>query len=171
MITITQSQFSGTTAELRARVDSFRQALEDHKTTVGVPAPREIDLVEFLVASDQDFVVEDAPAPPTPPTPEQVKADQRAAIDAARNLAIETGSVAYGGNSYHTDMVFQLHLVGLITAHSSGVVPDSATHPIRTSDNRTVQLGIADIKVLGALVLSAVQNIWQNSFSQKDALK
>jgi len=81
---ITYAQFQGTTAELQARVAAFLQALEDHKLTEGVPAPREDELVEELARSGEPFIVL---APPSPPTEEEAAALEAASALEAKRLA------------------------------------------------------------------------------------
>jgi hypothetical protein len=58
---ISTEDWPGTQQELVDRVNAFVAALEAHKLTVGIPAPREIDLVEQLAASGEEFEVYIAP--------------------------------------------------------------------------------------------------------------
>ena len=84
MISIPWSRFGVDAAGVQARVDAFRQALDDHKRTVGVPAPREDDLIEHLARNDVAFEVEPRPEddpPPTPLTLEQLRATAGMRID------------------------------------------------------------------------------------------
>jgi len=63
---ISPDDWSGTKAELQARVAAFAQAKADHASTEGVPAPFETDLVEQLYHSKDTF---EMPPPPPPPAP------------------------------------------------------------------------------------------------------
>ena len=70
MVTIPQSQFPGLSVnDIQIRIDAFKAALASHALTVGVPAPREDDLIERLARSGEEFQLEteDGPAvvPPT----------------------------------------------------------------------------------------------------------
>lgn len=82
MITVAKGKFEGTQEELQARVDDFKAAKQAHAFTVGVPAPREDDLIEALAASEEPFQIEVEPQPEAP-TPEQVEAAEFAAKRAA----------------------------------------------------------------------------------------
>lgn len=62
MKTVTRTQFNGSTEQLAARVQAFKDALAVHAVTVGVPAPREEDWVEALARTGEPFEVEE-PAP------------------------------------------------------------------------------------------------------------
>ena len=83
---IHHGEWRGTKDEFAARVAALKQAMEDHKLTVGVPAPRdESDLVERVVQTGADYVFEpspqerlaaepqvvEAPLPPPPETKER----------------------------------------------------------------------------------------------------
>jgi hypothetical protein len=72
------AQFGGLEA-LQARVEAFKQAIEAHKGTVGVPAPTEAALVEILAR--QNTTIE--PFDPAPTVP-----DVHSTITAV-NLAFE----------------------------------------------------------------------------------
>lgn len=85
MITIPKAQFAGTTSQLAARVQTFKDALEAHSTTVGVPAPREDDLVEYLARTSEGFEVE-APAP---------EVVQELTLEQRRSLALNDVNFAF----------------------------------------------------------------------------
>jgi hypothetical protein len=72
----------GGLAALQARVDAFKQAIEAHKGTVGVPAPTEAALVEILAR--QNTVIEPYDPTPVPGSPPDVHAAMNAV-----NLAFE----------------------------------------------------------------------------------
>lgn len=55
MIEVSSAVFKGTARELKDRVTSFKAAVTDHSLTVGVPAPREDDLIERLARSPEGF--------------------------------------------------------------------------------------------------------------------
>ena len=55
---VSRALFTGTQEELEARVTAFKEAVEAHKFTVGIPAPREEELIEQLVKLDVPFAVE-----------------------------------------------------------------------------------------------------------------
>lgn len=83
MKTISRAEFDGSTEQLRARVQAFRDALTAHATSVGVPGPRETDLVESLASMDDaEFAVEALPTPPEPPAPPTFEQIQQSAVRA-----------------------------------------------------------------------------------------
>lgn len=52
---VQKGEFPGTRAELEAAIASYRQALEDHKKTVGQPAPwPEYEILRMLVRIPED---------------------------------------------------------------------------------------------------------------------
>lgn len=57
MIKIGTDAWNGTLEELQARVDDFAKAKEEHSRTVGVPAPMETELIEYLWQSGDEFVL------------------------------------------------------------------------------------------------------------------
>lgn len=89
MRTIARGDFQGTNDELRAqleaRVAAFRNALADHAKTVGVPAPRDDDLIESLARSGEAFEIEPEPEKPPLPTPEELIAME---LEAKRQSAL-----------------------------------------------------------------------------------
>jgi hypothetical protein len=80
MKTIPYSLFNGTTEQLITRVEAFRAARIAHASTVGAPAPREEDFVEFLCDLQEPYGVEPKPVvmPPSLP-PTQAELDAQAA--------------------------------------------------------------------------------------------
>ncbi len=73
MLMISHEDWTGTKEELQARISAFAAAREAHKFTEGVPAPREIELVEKIFVSGADFEILKPPLPaplPEPPPPE-----------------------------------------------------------------------------------------------------
>jgi hypothetical protein len=87
---IPRGNFTGTWAEMLARIDAFRAAKIAHASTVGVPAPMEHDTI--MAAAQADTVErgsgwpEDAPPPLPEPTPEEIAAAERqAAIQAVQS--------------------------------------------------------------------------------------
>jgi len=96
MQTIPRTLFNGTTLQLQERLASFQQALEDHKFTKGVPAPREEDFIEHLARTKEPFEVEPERVQPSA---EQLKAAQIAtkratALFAIRRADIEAAAAA-----------------------------------------------------------------------------
>ena len=74
MRTITRAQFNGTTEELQQRITVFKSACAAHAAIVGVPAPREVELVEELERTGDLFEVEPIPPEPIPPTAAELEA-------------------------------------------------------------------------------------------------
>ncbi|MEK6244016.1 MAG: hypothetical protein AABM33_05890 [Pseudomonadota bacterium] len=91
MINIAKSNFPGTTAELAARIRSFRDAVAAHALTEGVPAPREDDLIERLARTDEAFEVVE---PQPPPPPEELRALEIEAKRAAALKALDAARLA-----------------------------------------------------------------------------
>lgn len=101
MKTISRKQFDGSTEQLAARVQAFKDALAAHALTVGVPAPREEDWIETLAKSGEQFEVEPLPAEPAPvpePTLEQRKARAMIDVNRAFDTAIEKLCAGYPWN-------------------------------------------------------------------------
>lgn len=77
---IARGTFQGTNDELRVqieqRVAEFRDACAAHAKTVGVPAPREDDLIERLARTGESFEIEPEiePKKPRVPTAEELAA-------------------------------------------------------------------------------------------------
>lgn len=90
-------------------------------------------------------------------------------IEEERDAAL-AGGVLWNGKEWHLDATFQQHLTGLIAAFATGVLPPTATVPIRTRANTIEQLTYDQLKALAAAVLSRVQEIWAESWAKKDAL-
>ena len=137
------------------------------KKTVQAHRPNEA-LTDF--APYQAFVDRWTAAAPPPPTPEQLKELEVAAVNARRDEALANGSVAWGGREWYIDEKFQLHLTGFVTAFQAGMLPPAATVAVRAANNTTHQLGLADLKALGGAVMTRVQQIWAQSWAEKDAL-
>jgi len=57
MIKISTDAWRGTIEELRDRVEAFARAKKEHSMTVGVPAPIEEELIEYLWQSGDDYVL------------------------------------------------------------------------------------------------------------------
>lgn len=92
MQTIQRSQFQGSTEQLTARLQAFRDEIEAHALTVGVPAPREEDWIEALARSADPFEMEPEPAPPPPdPTAEELAAAER--VKARGALVAQIGAI------------------------------------------------------------------------------
>lgn len=77
MLKINDIVFDGSAQDLRDRINAFKEALEDHKHTEGVPAPMEHPLVERAAKSEEIFsqveAAVEAELMPTPdPTPVEV---------------------------------------------------------------------------------------------------
>lgn len=87
---IPRGNFNGTDADLQARVAAFRQAVEDHKLTVGVPAPREDDLIEHLARSNEPFALE-----PEPPKPAEVPIEMRLSLAVQAHLDATASALGY----------------------------------------------------------------------------
>lgn len=90
-------------------------------------------------------------------------------IEEERDKAL-AGGLFWNGKEWHLDATFQQHLTGLIAAFATGVLPPTATVPIRTRANTIEQLTYDQLKALAAAVLSRVQEIWAESWAKKDAL-
>ena len=84
---ISIDDWSGTKAELQARIDAFAQAKADHALTEDVPAPFETSLVEQLYYSKDTFGLLPPPKVPVPLTPEQIKDMANARIQAQMDAA------------------------------------------------------------------------------------
>nr|WP_314076319.1 hypothetical protein [uncultured Roseococcus sp.] len=61
-ITVPRALYDMFGGELEARVAAFAAALEDHRLTVGVPAPIEHEVVEALARSGGEIEIEEPPA-------------------------------------------------------------------------------------------------------------
>jgi hypothetical protein len=94
-------------------------------------------------------------------TIEQIKRERDKAL---------AGGLLWQGKEWHLDDTFQQHLTGLIAAFATGVLPPTATVPIRTRANTIEQLTYDQLKALATAVLSRVQEIWAESWAKKDAL-
>lgn len=131
-----------------------------------VPGPE-----ESVIRGDS---LPDANSLSDPAVLEQRKAleSKRAAIEQIereRDKAM-AGGLLWNGKEWHLDATFQMHLIGLIGAFATGVLPPTATVPIRTRANTVEQLGYEELKALAAAVLTRVQEIWAESWAKKDAL-
>jgi len=91
-------------------------------------------------------------------------------IDQARELAL-AGGVLWQNRRYPLDNIFQLHLTAMISAYNAGVIAPDATQKIRTKNNEIVALTSDELKALAGTVLAEVQAIYQQCWSEKDALK
>lgn len=67
VIKLTQADIDALGYDLEAEVVAFRQAVEDHKETEGVPAPTSFPLVERIARGGA--VIEIVPPPPVPEPP------------------------------------------------------------------------------------------------------
>lgn len=139
-----------------------------HATTEPPPPP---EPGKRIVWAGTSWTHEDIPVPPLPPqpTPEEIKEAKRRQIEADRDNAL-AGGLLWQGKEWHLDATFQMHLTGLIGAFATGVLPPTATVPIRTRANTVEQLGYEELKALAAAVLTRVQEIWAESWAKKDAL-
>lgn len=81
MLTIPRS--SGlTTEQVQGMLDKYLAAVEAFPSTVGVPAPLpENDFITQILQSGEEWVVEELPPEPVPPTFEELKAQYKNAID------------------------------------------------------------------------------------------
>jgi hypothetical protein len=175
MLSIFSSQLPTDEATLRASLATYIAALAAHATTIDVPAPwPDFEILRNIVAAGGDFVVVVEPPPAAPPapqlTPAELLAQQRAKIDADRDMQIATGIVSWSGKDWPIDTAFQLAITGFVTAFDSGILPSGATVAVRSDDNVTMQIGVTDLKALSAVVLAKVQAIWAASWAAKDAL-
>jgi hypothetical protein len=124
MIIVSTSQFSGTLAELQARVDAFRQAVADHALTVGVPAPREEDFIENIVRTGGAFTLVDANDPS--PEPVTTFAERRLAACAVVDSIAETVRLRYitpGAGQAATYLIKERQAEDFKAAGYTGTVP------------------------------------------------
>lgn len=100
---------------------------------------------------------------------EEVRNQQRAAIDKDREAALLVG-VEWDGHVWHTDERFQLCLTARISAWQAGIIPALATQTVRTKANETVELSFEQHKQLALRVMLYVSGVWSDSWMDKDAL-
>lgn len=92
MIKISNTVFKGTAQELQDRVTAFRAAVDAHKMTEGVPAPREDDLIERLVQAKDEFELVEAAAAVEQSIPDPVATLREFLINNPDVLALVTAS-------------------------------------------------------------------------------
>lgn len=144
-------------------------ALEDHIQSFA-PTGQIARLVELaaLDSSGIDALVTPEPPPPAK-TPEQIKADQLAAIDKIKRDKL-FGGFTYNGVSYHCDPVFQQQITSYVAGFESGITPADARVPVRTYDNVNTTMNYTELKAFATALMPYVTQIYMDSWTAKDAL-
>jgi hypothetical protein len=106
---------------------------------------------------------------PTVPPSVPTRAQQIAAIEQRRDVALSNG-LTYQGRLYHADSTFQSQLQAFILAYSVGILAPTATVAIRRKDNVTVQMTQTEVLALSAAMMQFVQDAYAASWAEKDAL-
>jgi len=71
---------------------------------------------------------------------------------------------------WHCDETFQSQVQGYVLAYTAGVLPDTATVPIRAKDNTTHLMPKADLIAFAGALLAYVQAAYAICWATKDAL-
>jgi len=90
-----------------------------------------------------------------------------AAINAARDHALRQG-VDVGGVIYHIDDTFLVELLAMVLGYQLGLL--SGTQPIRTLQDTTRQMSLAQITALAGAVIARRKALYQASWAQKDSI-
>jgi len=152
----------------------------EHGIDLTSPANRKrfnvIEIQDPLRESEETHFVQEIDEPPyvvnTPKPAAEVKelkrAKRRQRAEEKLNEAMAAG-FEHGGNRWHCDTVFQAQMTGYVLAFNVGILPADATVPVRTMDNVTHQMDVAQITDLAAALLGHVQGIYVASWATKDA--
>ncbi len=102
------------------------------------------------------------------PSPEELRAQAVAEIEARRDAALRAG-VVLNGVRYHTDDTFITELLGLLMGYQVGIY--TGTQAIRTMDNTIVPLDAPQITAVAAAVGEHRKTVYAQSWAEKDALQ
>lgn len=91
----------------------------------------------------------------------------KSGINTERDRRLASG-VPWNGQTYHTDDCFLTELLGMVLGYSVGIL--TGTQSIRTTDNKIVSLGQAEIAGLAGAVGEYRKTVYAWSWSAKGVL-
>jgi hypothetical protein len=91
-------------------------------------------------------------------------------VDTHRDEDISRDGVVVDGVRWYSDPVFQVQLIGFVTAFLAGVLPPDEVVKVRATDGTLHDLSFDQLKKIAGALLTAVQGAYVASWNKKSEI-